>query len=326
MTAVPQAMFNAAMCLYYLFTIRYKWSEVQMRRLQPLLIAFPFVWGLVSAILPLAAGMINPGVNGLCFVAEAPSGCSGTDCIPAQKYYELFDVIALIIPLWTSFAVALGAMFFVYATVSKDAQNQNDSDNQAPVGFLWFVQKEAGQDVSSQARSRRMARQAFWYLVNFFLTYVFTTAVVIIEIGGSQSDVPFALKFLQFMFFPLQGFGNAIIYIRPRYLRNREKYPNMSRWNAIFEDDEYDHRLGARAMRSTMRGLGRQSFIGSLFFKEGSFFYKGKSKARGMAPASDSDINVDKSVDKSVDKNVGNEPEVVAKLGGINEEEKQEEA
>eukprot|EP00985_Skeletonema_marinoi_P013771 scaffold6871_cov113-Skeletonema_marinoi.AAC.1 len=55
LTAVPQAMFNAAMCLYYLFTIRYKWSEVQMRRLQPLLLVFPIVWGLVSAILPLSA-------------------------------------------------------------------------------------------------------------------------------------------------------------------------------------------------------------------------------------------------------------------------------
>jgi len=320
MTAVPQAMFNAALCLYYLFTIRYKWSEVQMRRLQPLLISFPFVWGLVSAVLPLAAGMINPGINGLCWVQKAPSGCSGTDCIPAENYFDLFLVIALIIPLWTSFAVALVAMFFVYATVSKDAQN--DSANQAPVGFLWFAQREAGQDVSSQARSRRMARQAFWYLVNFFLTYVFSTTVVIIGIVGSQN--PFALQFLQFMFYPLQGFGNAIIYIRPRYLRNREKYPNMSCWNAIFEDDEYDHRLGARAMRSTMRGIGRQSFLGSMFFREGSIFYKGKSKARGMAPASDSDKNVD----KSVDKNVGNEPEVVAKLGGINEEEeeKQEEA
>eukprot|EP00984_Skeletonema_dohrnii_P033526 scaffold30417_cov173-Skeletonema_dohrnii-CCMP3373.AAC.1 len=89
LTAVPQAMFNAALCLYYLFTIRYKWSEVQMRRLQPLLLVFPIVWGLVSAIFPLSAG------------------CSGTDCIPAEKYYDLFNPIALYVPLWTSFAVAL---------------------------------------------------------------------------------------------------------------------------------------------------------------------------------------------------------------------------
>mmetsp|Transcript_30558 Transcript_30558/g.61311 ORF Transcript_30558/g.61311 Transcript_30558/m.61311 type:complete len:348 (-) Transcript_30558:90-1133(-) len=305
LTAVPQAMFNAAMCLYYLFTIRYKWSEVQMRRLQPLLLVFPIVWGLVSAILPLSAGMINPGINGACFASKAPSGCSGTDCIPAEHYYDLFSSIALYVPLWTSFAVALVSMFSVYITVSKDAQN--DSADEAPVGFLWFAQREAGQDGSGRTRSRRMARQAFWYLVNFFMTYVFSTVVVIIRMSGS--DVQFALTSLSYLFSPLQGFGNAIIYMRPRYLRNREKNPEMSYWQAIFAEDEYDHRLGARAMRSTMRGQGRQSFLGSFFFRE-----KSRSEETGvMAPA---DSN----------KEISNEPDVEAKLGSINEEEKQEEA
>ena len=58
------------------------------------------------------------------------------------------------------------------------------------------------------------------------------------------SDVPFALTSLSYLFSPLQGFGNAIIYMRPRYLRNREKNPEMSHWQAIFTEDEYDHRLG----------------------------------------------------------------------------------
>ena len=312
LTAVPQAMFNAAMCLYYLFTIRYKWSEVQMRRLQPLLLVFPIVWGLVSAILPLSAGMINPGINGACFASKAPSGCSGTDCIPAEHYYDLFSSIALYVPLWTSFAVALVSMFSVYITVSKDAQN--DSADEAPVGFLWFAQREAGQDGSGRTRSRRMARQAFWYLVNFFMTYVFSTVVVIIRMSGS--DVPFALTSLSYLFSPLQGFGNAIIYMRPRYLRNREKNPEMSHWQAIFTEDEYDHRLGARAMRSTMRGQGRQSFLGSFFFREGSFFFREKSRSEETGVMAPADSN----------KEISNEPDVEAKLGSINEEEKQEEA
>mmetsp|Transcript_8039 Transcript_8039/g.12208 ORF Transcript_8039/g.12208 Transcript_8039/m.12208 type:complete len:390 (+) Transcript_8039:205-1374(+) len=306
LTGVPQAMFNAALCLYYLFTIRYKWSEVQMRRLQPLLLVFPIVWGLFNAIFPLSAGMINPGVNGVCWLVKTPSGCSGTDCIPAEKYYDLFNPIALHFPLWISFAVALVSMFFVYVTVSKDAQN--DSADKAPVGFLWFAQREAGQDGSGRTRSRRMARQAFWYLVNFFMTYVFSTVIVILRMSGS--DVPFALLSLYYLFSPIQGFGNAIIYMRPRYLRNREKNPEMSHWQAIFAEDEYDHRLGARAMRSTMRGQGRQSFLGSFFF---SFREKSKSETGVMAPA---DSN----------KDISNEPDVEAKLGSLNEEEKQEEA
>jgi hypothetical protein len=183
-SGVPQAMFNASLCLYYMFTIRYKWTEHRMCRLQPLLIGFPIVWGLVSAIIPLAAGMINPALNGICWVTKHPRGCSGSECIPDQSYYDLFTVVALTIPLWGAYIVALVSMFLVYVTVSKDAQN--DGDDESPPGFLWFARREAGQDDSRQTRSRRMDKQAFWYLLNFFMTYVFSTAEIIVQISGGM--------------------------------------------------------------------------------------------------------------------------------------------
>ncbi|KAL7551617.1 hypothetical protein ACHAWF_014818 [Thalassiosira exigua] len=34
--------------------------------------------------------------------------------------------------------------------------------------MLWFVQLEEGQDDSQRTRSRCMARQTFFYLINFF--------------------------------------------------------------------------------------------------------------------------------------------------------------
>ena len=40
----------------------------------------------------------------------------------------------------------------------------------------------------------------------------------------------------------------------------------MSIWQAIVTEDEYDHRLGARAMRST-RHSGSGSFFGSILRK-----------------------------------------------------------
>jgi hypothetical protein len=329
LSSVPEAMFNAALCLYYMFTIQYKWTEDQMRRLQPLLIAFPIVWGLASAVIALAAGMINPGINGVCSAVKTPSGCTGSECIPDGSYYDLFSVVALIIPIWGSYIVALVSMFLVYVAVSKDAQNDGAGDDEAPpVGFLWFARRETGQDDSRQTRLRRMAKQAFWYLLNFFMTYVFTTTNAIIRANrGSESEqgsVPFALQFLNFMFLPWQGFWNAVIYIRPRYLRNREKNPEMSRWEAIFAEDDYDHRLGARAMRSTVRGPGRRSFFGSFFIRggEGSAIFSGKSKANDVI-AHASDPNDGQKAD-----DVGNESNDdagVVKLGSRKEEEEQEE-
>jgi len=94
------------------------------------------------------------------------------------------------------------------------------------------------------------------------LTYVGSTArSIVVASGGTPS---FGLLCFMYIFLPWQGFWNAIIYIRPRYMRNREKYPNMSILNSIVtEDEEYDHRLGARAMRST-RHSGSGGFFGSI--------------------------------------------------------------
>ena len=149
----------------------------------------------------------------------------------------------------------------VYFTVSKDEQ-QRGGEGEAPIGILWFAQREEGQDDSRQTRSRRMARQAFWYLLNFFMTYVGTTAMRIIS--ALNGSVPFGLICFTMVFTPWQGFWNAIIYMRPRYLRNREKYTEMSIWEALFTSDDQDHRLGARVMRSTVvPQTSREVFFGS---------------------------------------------------------------
>ena len=152
-------------------------------------------------------------------------------------------------------------MCFVYFKVSKDERGHGGEE--APAGWLWFVQREEGQDISRKMRSRRMARQAFWYLLNFFLTYAGITAMRIVQAFGGT--VPFGLRCFAWIFLPWQGFWNAIIYMRPRYIRNREKYSDMSIWQAIITEDDYDARLGARAMRSTAGATNRMSFFGSVF-------------------------------------------------------------
>ena len=263
---IPEAMFNAGVCVYYLFFVYFGWGEEKILRYQRVLIIFPIILGLIISILPLAQGMINPHpVRGDCWVYPTPAGCSGSECTPDEHYYHLYRFVLVIIPLWISFCVGVISMCFVYTKVSKD--EREEVGGQAPTGWLWFVQREEGQDTSRTMRSRRMARQAFWYLLNFFMTYVGSTAFLIIEaFGGTPS---FGLWCFTNIFLPWQGFWNAIIYTRPRYLRNREKNPDMSIWQAIMTEDEYDHRLGARAIRSTAGASNRMrgSFFGSMFGK-----------------------------------------------------------
>ena len=238
----------------------------------------------------------------------APAGCSGSECTPDEHYYHLYRFVFAFIPLWISFGVAVISMCFVYFKVSKDEEEYKDK--KAPAGWLWFIQKEEGQDVSGQMRSRRIARQAFWYLLNFFMTYVGGTAWSIVEAFGGTA--PFGLVFFMLMFLPWQGFWNAVIYIRPRFIRNRDKNPNMSIWQAIMTEDEYDHRLGARAMRSTVAPTA-PNFSGSFF---GSIFRE-YNQAEDIADAVAAD-NEEGGMEQEVADN--------AELAPAVEEEKNEEA
>ncbi len=60
LTGTPEAMISAGVCVYYLFIVYFAWSEEKILRYQRVFIIFPIIWGLISAILPLAQGMINP--------------------------------------------------------------------------------------------------------------------------------------------------------------------------------------------------------------------------------------------------------------------------
>ena len=213
----------------------------------------------------------------------------------------------IVIPRWISFGVAGISMCFVYFKASKEEEEYKDK--KAPAGWLWFVQKEEGQDVSRQMRSRRMARQAFWYLLNFFMTYVGITVVRVMQAFGGAA--PFGLWCFAWIFGPWQGFWNAVIYIRPRFIRNREKNPEMSIWQAILTEDEYDHRLGARAMRSTVAPT-KPNFSASFF---GSVFRK-SNQAEDIADAVAAD-NEEGGMEQEVADNVELAP-------AVEEEEKEE--
>lgn len=254
LSGTPQAMYSAGVCVYYMFFIYFGWDEEKILRYQRVLIIFPIMWGLMVSILSLTLGMINPtNVLRECWLYPTPQGCTGADCTPDEKYYEIFRIILITIPIWVFFVVALVSMCLVYFKVSKDEEEYKDK--KAPTGWLWFIQKEEGKDISRQVRSRRMARQAFLYLSNFFMAYIGGTAWSIVDsydhLGGTE--VPFGLWLFTSIFLPWQGFWNAVIYVRPRYMRNRERYPNLPVWRAITKEDEYDHRLGALAIRSTGR-------------------------------------------------------------------------
>ena len=70
-------------------------------------------------------------------------------------------------------------------------------------------------------------KQAYLYVGSCFITYVFTVISVVIGLFLSRKQ-PFVTCLLHGIFFPLQGFWNLLIFIRPRYNFQRNADPQKS--------------------------------------------------------------------------------------------------
>jgi len=75
-----------------------------------------------------------------------------------------------------------------------------------------------------KSHSKKIASQALWYVGSFYLTWIFQSWTRISQMVNGSS--PFYSIALFAIFFPLQGFFNALVYFRPRYLRLRETSDN----------------------------------------------------------------------------------------------------
>jgi len=88
-------------------------------------------------------------------------------------------------------------------------------------------QQQQQQKDKKESLSKRFASQSFYYVFAFGLSWIFTFVQIFVMYNGKHTNgvaqIPFALSVLSSLTNPMQGFFNALVYIRPRYLRFREQ-------------------------------------------------------------------------------------------------------
>jgi hypothetical protein len=83
----------------------------------------------------------------------------------------------------------------------------------------------------STDNSTKFAMQATFYVVVFFFTWCFPMLQTIFSLRSGTLYYP--LIMLSAMLSSLQGFSNTVIYLRPRWIRFREKHPDETGWHII---------------------------------------------------------------------------------------------
>jgi len=83
--------------------------------------------------------------------------------------------------------------------------------------------------------SRKVMKQAFLYVGAFYITWTFPTIVRLLEVCGLEPDkIPKILIVLSGFFIAFQGFLNAMVFFRPRFLKCSKENANLSAFRVIW--------------------------------------------------------------------------------------------
>jgi hypothetical protein len=58
--SVVPSFFSVSLAIYYTLVIRYDWSEVQVRKVEPFMTSIPIMWGLGTGMVAIPLKLFNP--------------------------------------------------------------------------------------------------------------------------------------------------------------------------------------------------------------------------------------------------------------------------
>lgn len=181
------------------------------------------------AIIGVSIGLFNP-TPGFCYITPGPYGCKSNpevECrfgTTAAYFYEAFAQgwiqLAYVVIIVTNLLIWL----FVRKQEKEMEKYKTKSISAAATEQLSDMEQK-----SSYARS--VFIQSILYVGAFFLSWSWATIFHLVAWITGVS-VPWITLLIN-TFLPLQGFFNAFIYVRPRYLRLKKKHVHLSKWDLV---------------------------------------------------------------------------------------------
>ncbi|KAL7519445.1 hypothetical protein ACHAWF_000241, partial [Thalassiosira exigua] len=167
----------------------------------------PVTTALLIAVLGLPFTLYNNS-GWLCWIAPYKCDEDGT-CVRGE-HSSIFRWVHYAI-IWSAILWVTVGMLPIYIQV-RAQEREAEAESGAP---------------RRGSKSKKVAIQAGLFVGALYLTWVFTTITRIYQITTGKNS--FVLLVLMATFFPLQGFFNCLVYLRPRYLRCRSRNPDASR-------------------------------------------------------------------------------------------------
>jgi hypothetical protein len=264
------SFYNGALSLYFYKSLCFNMKDEQIaKRYEKWIHIGCLVWPLGTAIAAWQQDLYSYSGMG-CWIAPEPLRChrrDDVDCIRGEDAY-IYAWVYTGIPLILLCMCIVFSMVKIYMKVKEISRraelwskqwsdrNINDRSLQSQTSSQrGSISSNDKRDMSGYAeRTKEVAWQAFLYVIAYVVTHLWAFVVVNIELGGGTT--PFALVLIQNLCWPLQGFANVFVFLRPRIRSIRKSNFEMSYFTAayhsVFHYDEL-HRVSSKPANSLAR-------------------------------------------------------------------------
>jgi hypothetical protein len=141
-------------------------------------------------------------------------------CIHYYLSSSLYQWAFYYAPLWFAIVLVSVLMYWVYAHVRNQEKKMSK----------YAVAEETKKKMTQQ---RRVKNQASMYVGAFLITWLFPTLFQLVIVIANK--FPYPLLLLTAIFVPIQGALNLMVFIRPKYIRYKEKNPDTNMIVAWFQ-------------------------------------------------------------------------------------------
>ncbi|CAJ1945566.1 unnamed protein product [Cylindrotheca closterium] len=272
----PAAMlYQTMLSFYFLLTTRFKYSDSDIaRKFETSMHVVCLGWPMLSAYAALYWGFYGERkINMGCWIKiDIPENC-GPDGTGEPCKGILYNVVFGATMIFSCLVSMIVNNVRIWAYVRKHVQAHKERLSFARNAYLDATEQSAGTNGSSkkknaerspsqgafqrleetqkqhQEKLQKLRTQAFLFVGGFLLCNVIAYALrareAIVGSGIDLKELPvttFPFLVLQAMLYPLQGWVNMFVFLRPSYLRLRMSFPSESKlWcfrHAIFGDPE----------------------------------------------------------------------------------------
>eukprot|EP00980_Cylindrotheca_fusiformis_P011757 scaffold2799_cov117-Cylindrotheca_fusiformis.AAC.4 len=239
------ACYNVMLSFYFLLTARFGLKNDYIATwIEPLMHFISIGYFLGTASVGAALGVyadtsVGPG----CWVNDYPRNCghgpgrTGEDCLATRIGWIFYGYP--VCPLRQNKIVS-GNTHNEDRDRASEGRFESDEFGRYPVGDTSRnTQGWSDSSTSKQLRRLRMVQsQAFLFVANYILVSIWLGLMAVLENqkgGHNETDELsvaariYPIMVLNAIFMPLQGFLNLLVYMRPKYLKWRDEYPDETR-------------------------------------------------------------------------------------------------